>query len=357
MNEGKNLIKTFLKMVQIDSESGQEDKFSKFCIQSLKKLGFLVESDSYGNIIAHNNNQEPPLLLCAHLDTVSPGKNIKPIIKNNIISSDGKTILGADNKLAIAIYLEVIKSLKEEGKKIRSLEIVFSREEESGMVGARKLDFSKIRAREGISIDTEGPISHYVSSSPYAKIFQIEVTGRAAHASHPEKGIDALKIFSEAYTILKTGRINKITTLNFGVIKGGEGGNIVVEKVVSSGNIRSHLKTELVSLEQEMKNVFNKIAKRHDGKVNINFTKVMEGYTFSQNHPIIQKISRAASCKLKSLITNSGSDANIFHEHKIKIVELYHGIKNTHTTQEQVSIKTMMFLFDLIKKILMSYQC
>lgn len=109
--------------------------------------------------------------------------------------------------------------------------------------------------------------------------------------------------------------------------------------------MRSHKKIELENLKQEIKRVFNKIAKMYNGKMNINFTKITEGYTYPQHHPNIRKLSETASCKFKPLITNSGSDTNIFHEHKINVVELYHGIQNTHTVQEKVSINTIMSLF------------
>lgn len=350
-----DLIKLFIKMVKIDSESGNEDRFAKFCVDYLKKIEFSVRTDKFGNIIAYNyrSKERSPLLLSAHLDTVSPGENIKPVIEKGIIKSSGKTILGADNKLAIAIYFDAIRQLQTK-QKIRPIEIVLTRKEELGMMGARNLDFSKIKAKEGISLDAEGDVHQYISSAPYAEIFNIEIIGKAAHASIPENGIDALKIFSLVYSKIETGRINKNSTVNFGIISGGDGNNTVIDKIVVEGNIRSQEKRELEMIKKEIDIVFHATANKYHGKAKIKFTKVIDGYRLSKTDSIIQSIEKSIKHKLIPEITNSGSDANIFHDRGIKIVELCHGIKYTHTTNERIPINTMKKISTLVYRIITS---
>ena len=344
-------MRTLIEMIKIDSPSGEEAEFSNYCIGCLKKINFSVRRDDYGNIIACSKNRtlRPSVLLSGHLDTVNPGKNIQPIIENDILKSDGNTILGCDNKLAIALYFEAIKSLLNAGKRVRPLEIVLTRNEESGMLGARHIDFSVIRSKEGISFDTEGPIFHYVASSPFAELLNINIKGKAAHAGCPEKGIDALKIFSKAYSILETGRIDKNTTINFGLIEGGSGANIVMANVSVNGNIRSQKKTELKKMKIEVVKIFNKIAKEYGGTANVKFTKIIDGYVISSKDSLIIDLSKVARNKLLPIITNSGSDANIFNEHGIKVIELCNGISGAHTVCEQVSIKDVSKLFEFLK--------
>jgi len=342
---------TLIEMIKIDSPSGEEAEFSNYCLGCLKKLNFLARKDDYGNIIASNedSSSKPFILLSGHLDTVNPGKNIQPIFEDDILKSDGNTILGCDNKLAIALYFEAIKALIKDGKKVRPLEIVLTRNEEIGMVGARHVDYSALRSKEGISFDTEGPIFHYVASSPFAEIFKINIKGRAAHASCPEKGIDALKIFSKAYSILETGRIDKNTTINFGLIEGGSGANIVMDNVCVNGNMRSQKQTELKKMKIEVVRMFNKVAKEYGGTVNVKFTKVIDGYVIPPKDSLVIDLSAAVRNKLLPIITNSGSDANIFNEHGIKVIELCNGISDTHTVSEQVSIKDASKLFEFLK--------
>lgn len=349
-----NLLNLLIEMVRISSESGNEEKFAQFCVECLGKLNFITGTDRFGNIVAYNyrSKKQPPLLLSAHLDTVCPGNNIRPILKKGIIESAGETVLGADNKLAIAIYFNATETLLRKKKDIRPLEIVLTRQEERGMVGAKNLNFSMIRAKEGISFDAEGTIYNYIASSPYAEIFNIEIMGKAAHASIPEKGIDALKIFSQAYSKLKTGKVNDGSTISFGLIKGGEGNNTVVEKVVTEGNLRSHSKKELCEIKKEIEKVFRTTAKNYHGKVKIRFTKVIDGYQYSKNDPLIQNIERAIGHKLIPKTTNSGSDANIFHDRKIKIVEFCHGVEYTHTTKERVPVATVNKLSAIVRRII-----
>ena len=354
MDNQINAQKLFLKMIKINSESGDEDKFAEFCINYLKNLKFKVSTDKFGNIIAYNyrTKKQAPLLLCAHLDTVRPGKNIQPVLSKSVIKSRGDTILGADNKLAIALYFSAIESLIKQNKKIRPIEIVLTRQEERGMVGAKNLDYSKIKAKEGISLDAEGPVYSFISSSPYAEIFNIEITGKASHASIPEKGIDALKIFSDAYSKLKTGRIDSRTTINFGLINGGSGNNTVVEKVNVEGNFRAHSRKDLYNIKKKISSVFNKSANQYGGKSSIEYTKVIDGYKVTKSNSIIKSIEKSTGKKLTGKITNSGSDANIFHDRGIAIVELCHGIKYTHTTNERVSIKSIKQLSEIVEILL-----
>ena len=83
------LLKTFLDLVQIDSPSGSEEKMAKEVSKRLKALGFKVERDKFGNVIGKLPGEGEPLMLNAHLDTVEPGRGIKPIIEGDIIKTDG----------------------------------------------------------------------------------------------------------------------------------------------------------------------------------------------------------------------------------------------------------------------------
>src|SRR3989344_1540887 len=135
------LIQTFLQLVQIDSPSGEEAQVCAFIICQLKRLSLSPIIDSYGNIIVKKTGFGTPLLLSAHVDTVEPGREIKPVVKNGIIRSNGQTILGADNKVGVAVILNILQELVRCNAQHRNLEIVLTRSEEIGNYGAVNLNY------------------------------------------------------------------------------------------------------------------------------------------------------------------------------------------------------------------------
>ena len=127
-------------------------------------------------------------MLSGHLDTVSPGNGIKPIVDGDRIASDGTTIGGGDDNAGLAIILETLTSMREDCTPSIPVEVVLTREEEPGLIGAHKLDFSKVRSRESIVFDREGPVNRITLASPTYIAYDFTITGRAAHAGiEPEK--------------------------------------------------------------------------------------------------------------------------------------------------------------------------
>ncbi len=197
----KRLVSEFIKLVKISSESGEEQEIIKYLKKELQKLGFKTFIDKTGNLIARNS-EKPKLILSAHTDTVKQGKNIKPIItKSGVIKTDGSTILGADNKSGIAAILEVLRMVKDNKQKI-GLEVVFTVSEEIGLIGSSNLDFKKLKAKKAINID--GRPGRIDAGEPATMHFDIEITGKAAHAGlRPEEGINAIRIASESISKIK----------------------------------------------------------------------------------------------------------------------------------------------------------
>ena len=149
------------------------------------------------------------------MDTVEPGRGIKPKIDGDRIVSGGTTILGGDAKAGVSVILEALESIREDDASHLPLEVVLTREEELALRGAKNLDMSMIRSKEAIVFDGEGPVSRITSASPTYIGFDIEITGRAAHAGvEPEKGISAIRIASELVNQLPNGRLDQETTFN-----------------------------------------------------------------------------------------------------------------------------------------------
>jgi tripeptide aminopeptidase len=370
----ERLVSEFIELVKIGSESKREGTLCRVVEQKLRKVGAKVLRDKSGdqigsngsNIIAKINGDEnlPPLLLNAHLDTVVPGENVHPIREGEVIKSDGTTVLGADNKAGIAIILEVLKVLGEKKIIHPPIDVVFTICEEIGLLGAKELDFSLIDAKYGYSLDG-GDIDILIQGAPSQNSIFIKIYGIEAHAgTSPEQGISAIEVAGKAVSRLKLGRIDEETTSNIGKIKGGSATNIVPGYTEIEGEIRSHSEEKLNTWTNQMIKTFNQAA-NESGKVINNKKlfarideKVTRAYTrfyISQEDSVVQNVIKAGS-KLKINIQTKrgggGSDANIFNEHGIKTVIIGTGMQKVHTKQEFVKIKDLVLGGELLLEVL-----
>lgn len=355
----KRLINTFTQLVKIDSPSGEEEQISDFLAKKLKNLGIKVKKDSYGNLIGKVEGKGKPLMLNAHLDTVEPGRNIKPQIEKGIIKSDGTTVLGADPKAGIAIILETVESLKEEKVKHIPLEIVLTREEETSLGGAINLDYTRIESKEGLVLDGDEEVFKIFVSSPTYYSLDVEITGKSAHAGvEPEKGISAIEIAAKIIHQLKLGRIDRETTFNIGVIQGGIVRNAVPDKTTFNGEIRSRNLKTLEKIIKETEEIFEKVSKSYpDAKINFSLKKDFDGFKLNKNHRLIKKARNVfKGLKLKPILKDSGggSDANIFFSHNLETIIVGTGVWEPHTIREYLvmdqTVNAAKFCEEFIKE-------
>jgi tripeptide aminopeptidase len=355
-NNMKNEIrKLFLELVSIDSPSGNEKEVSLFICKKMSEFGIKNREDSYGNIIAKIAGKGEPLLLSAHMDTVEPGRNIKAIVKGDWIMSNGETILGADDKAGILEILFTLKKLKEEKKIHRPLEVIFTREEESGLFGSKNLDFSKISAKEGLVIDRNGKAAIVVIASPFVTSIDIEVWGRSSHAGNPENGINAIKIAANAIGKIKIGRIDEETTNNVGIISGGSARNAVAEMVLVHAEVRSHKKEKMLKQIALFKKVFQSEAKKNKAKIKFITKEGCHGYSYYKTEPLVKKVVAIWKKNGKTAVlekAGGASDANNFAKAGIKVIDIGYGGLNPHTTREKIRISDMQniikFLVDFV---------
>src|SRR5919106_1268863 len=195
-----------------------------------------------GNVIARfpgTISGASPIMMSAHMDTVVPGEGVRPVVEGDIIRTDGTTVLGGDDKSGCAVIIETIRSLREQSIPHAPIDAVFSICEEVGLLGAKHLDMSKVRAKYGIVFDSDDP-GFLFTKGPSANHFEFKVHGLESHAGvAPELGISAIKIAAEAIAAMRLGRIDEETTANIGVIQGGEATNIVTNLVTLKGEARS----------------------------------------------------------------------------------------------------------------------
>lgn len=344
------IILQFQQLVKISSPSGHEEKVSLFLQSWLKKNKFSYKVDKVGNIYAHNQVSGQPILLCAHMDTVQPGENINPIVKDGIIKSSGNTILGADNKAALAAVLSAIENIK----LARAIELIFSVKEEIGG-GIEFFPLPWIKSKDALIFDSANPLGGIILRSPFIINFYVTIHGKAVHASKPNDGVNALTYAFELINQIKTGSLDKgETTINIGKINGGSGINTVPELVSYSGEIRSYNKKLFEKHLNDIKAIHNPKLKI---PITIDFSVdgFCPGYAHKQSDEFIKKIGQLyQNIGLKTQYYNySGvSDANILNSKGIKTINLTDGTKNPHTVNESTTVKSLIQLEAIITKFL-----
>ena len=333
------LTNTLIELIKIDSPSGDEDAIDREVSARLSRLGLEVTHDGYNNIIAYLPGNGEPLLLSAHLDTVEPGRGIKPIIDGDVLRSDGSTILGGDCKAGLAIVLEALTAAKESGGDRRAVEVVFTRHEEGGLVGAHHLDFGLLSAKSGIVFDGEGPPNRVTVAAPSQNVVAAHITGRAAHAGlEPEKGLSAMLVAADILNRLPLGRIDSETTANIGRMESGLKRNIIPEQAMLDGEFRSRSNEKLAWMERQFRKVFDEAAARYpDAGIALDIVNTYQAYNVVEDNPAIKLVERAlARLGLEPVLEASGggSDANIFVARGITAVPVGIGVRSFHTTWE-----------------------
>jgi len=286
-------------------------------------------------------------MLSAHLDTVEPGRGIKPYIDGGVLRSDGSTILGGDCKAGVAIVLEGLAAATESASGNRAIEVVFTRHEEGGLVGAHHLDFSMVSAKEGIVFDGEGPPNRIILSAPSQNVVTAQITGRAAHAGlEPEKGISALLIAADILGRLPLGRIDEETTANIGRLEGGLKRNIIPERAFLDGEFRSRNNEKLADVERKFQGVFDEVASRYpEATIDLDIVSTYLAYNVDAKSEAVAIIGRAlAGMGLEPILesTGGGSDANVFIEKGITAVPVGIGVRDFHTTWETAIIAEVL---------------
>ena len=341
------LVETFVDLVRINSPSFAEKEIGDCLAQRLGGIGFDVIFQQYDrsfNLIAikKGNKRGSPLMLSAHMDTIEPTEGIVFVVEKDRVRSTGDTVLGADDKSALAQILEVATVLQENRISHGDIEIVFTSAEESGLHGARNLDFKGIRSRHALVLDSGGNVGNIIVGAPTHLRYSMTVTGKSAHAGiEPERGINAIRVASEIITKVPDGRIYEDTTANIGIIIGGTATNVVPKEVVIRGELRSHNRKTLDTTKNMIFKTAQRIATKRHARVDISKDVEYKAYRISKSEPFLKFLKRVfvdSNIEPHLTKTGGGSDANIFHQHGIMAINISNGMQKVHSPEEFILI-------------------
>jgi tripeptide aminopeptidase len=360
------LVNEFLELVQIDSETKHEEVIAPILVSKLEDMGFDVYQDDAhtrnghgaGNIIAtlKGSLEIEPIYFTVHMDTVVPGVGIKPEIrKDGYIYSDGTTILGADDKAGMAALFEMARRLQEQNIEHGTIQFIITAGEESGLVGAKELDPSRIQAKLGFAVDSDGKVGGIVTAAPFQAKIETKIFGKTAHAGvAPEKGISAITLAAKAVAKMNLGRIDEETTANIGRFEGGQATNIVCDEVYILSEARSINKEKLDAQVNHMKETFETVAQTLGGRAEVEAKLMYPGFSVTETDRVVQIAMQAVKNVGREPqlgISGGGSDANVIAGFGIPTVNLSVGYEEIHTTNERMPVEELEKLADLLVEV------
>ncbi|MET3209396.1 UNVERIFIED_CONTAM: tripeptide aminopeptidase [Paenibacillus sp. PvR008] len=361
----ERIVQEFMELVQVDSETKHEQEISRVLKEKFNALGLEVTEDDSrertghgsGNLIvtwkAEGAEQAPKLFFTCHMDTVTPGKGIKPQLgEDGWIRSDGSTILGADDKAGIAALFEAIRVVREQKIPHGQIQFVITAGEESGLFGARAMKPELLDADFGYALDSNGEVGSICVAAPTQARIEMEITGRSAHAGvNPEDGISAIQVASKAISNMKLGRIDKETTANIGSFEGGGATNVVCDFVLIRAEARSIVQEKVNHQIQHMREALETTAREFGAQGEFRSEVIYPAFSFTEHDEIVQVAQRAIQglgLATPTFHSGGGSDANVFNGLGIPTVNLAVGYQNIHTTQEKIKADDLVKVAEVV---------
>lgn len=351
-----------MDIIRIDSPSRREKSVAERLENEMKALGAECFYDGagekvdgeVGNLIVSfpgKKKDVPPFFLCSHMDTVSPGEGIEPVVEDGMMKSAGPTILGSDDKSGVSIIVEILRTLREKDIASSDIEVVFTICEETGLLGAKHLDTSALKSPYGIVLDSSTP-ARLVLRCPCSDLMTVKIHGVEAHAGLcPENGISAVEILSDAVSKMKLGRIDHETTANIGKISGGSAINIIPGAVEARAEARSHDEQKLDAQINHMRDCFTEAAegreltldgKRLRARAEIEVTRIyplMKVSPESEPARLVRKAAGNLGHDIEFHTSGGGCDANYINEKGIECVNLGTGMYELHTVNEYLVLE------------------
>ncbi|HZT53998.1 MAG TPA: M20/M25/M40 family metallo-hydrolase [Gaiellaceae bacterium] len=354
-------VDLFLELAALPTPPGQERAAADVVLRYLRELGLEPQEDgtaaavgsTAGNVYARlePTTDGTPIFLCAHLDTVPLAGELRPVVEDGVVRNAGGTILGADNKAAVAAMLEGVRRVVATGRPQAGVELLFTTKEEVGLLGAMAFDHARLRARTGYVYDQGGPIGEIVVGAPWSRSFEVRFHGRAAHAGmFPEEGRSAIQAAARAIADLRLGRVDDDSTANVGLISGGTAGNVVPEWCTFVAEARSHDEAKLADLVQEMLDAVAFAASETECEVDTEVRKSYAGYRLRRDEPAVRLAAAALErCGHEVRFTRSGgaADANVFNERGRRCVNLANAMVDVHTPDERIAVADLEAMVDV----------
>lgn len=365
--ERERLHQTFEALCRIASPSGHERPCADWVSEELRALGLDVEEDGAGSAAGADAGNlftripgrgERAIMLCAHLDTVPATAPIEPELVGGAWRNANAGILGADNKAAVAVLVELARRVLAVGTGAPEvgLELVFTVSEENGLHGAKAFDVGRLCSQLGYVLDHASPIGEIVVASPTYQRFTADLRGRAAHAGiRPESGRSAIVAAANAIAGLPVGRLDAETTCNVGLVQGGTATNVVPERCRVEGEVRGLQDRRVEEVLTALIDRFQDAADSAECDLDVTVERMFGGYRTKPSEPLVLTAARALSAcgySPRHIATGGGSDANAFQAQGFPCANLANGTERNHEPQERVGVDALEGMLEVAMALL-----
>jgi tripeptide aminopeptidase len=359
----ERLYETFVRLCEIRSPTGEEREVADTVAAELRALGLEVSEDDAagpakagaGNILARlPGASEEWVMFCAHLDTVPHKGQIEVVESDGVFRSAGETILGADNKAAVAVFMELVARHVAEPPPV-GIELVLTVAEEQGLRGAKAFDVSALRSKRGFVLDHASSIGEVAVTSPTQQRVLADFHGVEAHAGiRPEDGSNAIAAAAVAISRMELGRLDEETTANVGVISGGTSGNVVPGHCSIVAEARSLDSGRTAEVAGSLSDACAWGASEHGCDVDVRIEELFRGYQIPPSSPALALAEaglRSAGFEPERTATGGGSDANALIANGFDCILLANGTEANHTPDEAVSARNLDAMLEVCEAI------
>jgi tripeptide aminopeptidase len=357
------LSETFTHLCEIRSPTGEEREVADTVAAELRALGLEVSEDDAagpagagaGNLLARlPGSSDGWVMFCAHLDTVPHKGQVEVVDDEGVLRSRGETILGADNKAAVAVFMELVARHASEPPPV-GIELVLTVAEEQGLRGAKAFDASVLRSRTGFVLDHAGPVGEVIVATPTQQKILADFTGVEAHAGiRPEDGSSAIAAAATAIGRMELGRLDEGTTANVGLIEGGTSGNVVPGHCWLQAEARSLDAGRAAEVAGQISDACAWGASEHGCDVDVRLEELFRGYEVPSSSPALKLAEaglRAAGVEPVRAAIGGGSDANVFRLDGFECILLANGTDAVHTADEHVPAASLEKMLEVCEGI------
>jgi tripeptide aminopeptidase len=357
------LFETFVRLCEIRSPTGEEREIADTLAAELRALGLEVEEDDAagpaeagaGNLLARlPGKRDEWVMFCAHIDTVPHKGRVEVIDDEGVFRSRGSTILGADNKAAVAVFMELVARAAEKQPEV-GIELLLTVAEEQGLRGAKAFDIAKLRSPVGFVLDHAGPVGEVIVQTPTQQKIRADFHGVEAHAGiRPEDGASAIAAAGAAISRMELGRLDEGTTANVGLIAGGTSGNVVAGHCWIHAETRSLDPERAAAVAGKMSDACAWGASEHGCDVDVRLEELFRGYKLPTDSPALgfaEAGLRGAGLEPARVAIGGGSDVNAFRRDGHDSVLLSNGTDNVHTENEFVPAANLVKMLEVCEGI------
>ncbi len=380
------VLAAMLELIQIPSPSGHEEKIAGVILKKLRASGAAAWRDGFGNIVARipaspGYEHVPPLMLAAHMDMVpgdkkNPLRSIRPrvLVENEVewIASDGTTTLGSDDKAGVATILDVVGRLigkhpaQPAPMKHGSIELAITREEETTVRGAKKLETTNFQSKYVLLLDGEKLFEMIWELAGATEVTIRPHGARGGHSGvdiHRPDNVNAIKVMSEIDVRIPQGVVKRnargvVISINAGLAEGGTAKNAIAPEAQITYLVRSTDMAEERRLLKAIRGVVSDVERKHRAlqksfQIEMKVERLLSPWSANTASPLVKLVQEAAERlsgrKILPLSIHAGAEANIYANKKNARGEILQplllGVANLdaiHTTKERVEWRSLI---------------